>query len=41
MKELKDLTRIERMVLLAFCDANNWSLSSHFPIEAVKRRVKK
>ncbi len=40
MKELRDLTRIERMILLAFCDANNWSLSSHVPLEAVKRRIK-
>ncbi len=41
MKELKDLNIFEREVLLVFCDANNFSLSSYVPLEAVKRRLKK
>ncbi len=40
MKELKDLTTIEQEVLLTFCDANNFSLSSHVPLEAVSRRLR-
>jgi len=39
MKELEDLTEIEKAVLLACCDANNFSLGSHVPIEAIKRRI--
>jgi len=35
MKELKDLN------ILVFFHANNFSLSSHVPLEAVKRRLKK
>jgi len=34
MKELEDLTETEKAVLLACCDANNFSLGSHVPIEA-------
>lgn len=40
MKELEDLTILEREVLLVFCDANIFSLSSHIPLEAVKRRLR-
>ena len=40
MKELKDLTTIEQEVLLTFCDANNFSLGSHVPLEAVARRLR-
>jgi len=40
MKELKDLITIEKEVLLTFCDANNYSLHSHVPIEAVTRRLR-
>lgn len=39
MKELEDLTETEKAVLLACCDANNFSLGSHVPIEAIAKRV--
>jgi predicted transcriptional regulator len=39
MKELEDLTDIEKAVLLACCDANGFSLGSHVPIEAIKRKL--
>lgn len=39
MKELEDLTDTEKTVLLAFCDANELSLSSRVPIEAIAKRV--
>ena len=41
MKELEDLTDVQKTVLVAFCDANKWSLSSHIPKEAIKGKVKK
>lgn len=41
MKELKDLTETEKAVLLVCCNANNFSLGSHIPIEAIKKGVKK
>jgi len=37
MKELEDLTETEKAVLLACCDANNFSLGSHVPIEAIAK----
>ncbi len=40
MKDLGDLNRIERAVLLACCDANKDSKGSHAPIEAIKRSIK-
>lgn len=39
MKEFEELNSFEKTVLLASCDANNFSLHSHVPIEAIKRRV--
>lgn len=41
MKELEDLTEIERAVLLACCNANNFSLGSHVSIERIMRRLDK
>jgi len=41
MKELEDLTDVQKTVLVAFCDANKWSLSSHIPLEAIKNKVRK
>jgi len=41
MKELEDLTETEKTVLFVCCDANNFSLGSHIPIEAITKRVKK
>ena len=40
MKELEDLTEAERLVLLACCDANKFSLSSHVQLETITRRIK-
>jgi DNA-binding MarR family transcriptional regulator len=40
MKELNDLTAIEREILITFCDVNNYSLKSHKPLEAVVRRLR-
>lgn len=40
MKEFEDLTQIERRILVRFCQANNYSLSSHVPIQAVNLIVK-
>jgi len=40
MKEFEDLTEIERRVLVQFCQANNYSLSSHIPIEAVNLNIR-
>ncbi|MHA1755793.1 MAG: hypothetical protein ACTSVV_03415 [Promethearchaeota archaeon] len=39
MKTLKDLNNFEKDVLLAICDANNFSTTSHVPIEAIMRRI--
>ncbi len=39
MKELEDLTETEKAVFLACCDANNFSLRSHVPIEAIAKRI--
>ena len=41
MKELEDLNAFEKAVLLTCCDANNYSLSSHVPIEAITKRLRK
>ena len=40
MEELEDLNAIERSILLSCCDANKFSLGSHVPIEAIKRKTK-
>jgi len=40
MKELEKLTETEKSVLLACYDANNFSLSSHVPKEAIMRRLR-
>jgi len=40
MKELDDLNTFEKSILLVCCDANNFSLRSHVPIEAIKRRIR-
>ncbi len=40
MKEFEDLTQIELRILVRFCEANNYSLSSHVPIEAVNLKLK-
>ena len=39
MKELEDLTELERLVLLACCDANRFSLSSHVQLEKITKRI--
>ncbi|MFX0104347.1 MAG: hypothetical protein ACFE75_02510 [Candidatus Hodarchaeota archaeon] len=39
MKELEDLNETEKAVLFACCDANNFSLKSRVPIEAIAKRV--
>ncbi len=41
MKEFEELNDLERIVLLASYDANNSSLSSHVPIQAIRRRINK
>lgn len=40
MKELEELTDIEKAVLLACCNANKFSLSSHVPKEAIMRGLR-
>lgn len=41
MKELKDLDKFHGVVLSACCKANNYSLGSHVPIEAIVKLVEK
>lgn len=40
MKELEDLTEAERVVLLACCDANRFSLNSHVQLATITKRIK-
>ncbi len=40
MKEFEDLTPLECRILLRFCKANNYSLSSHVPKEAVNLNIR-
>ena len=40
MKELEDLNELEQVVLLASCSANNYSIQSHVPKEAIFKRIK-
>lgn len=41
MTDLEDLSEDEKSVLLACCDANNFSLGSHVPKEAIMRKLQK
>lgn len=41
MKDLSELNEFQKNVLLVFCDATNFSLHSHVPIEAITKRFKK
>lgn len=41
LKELEDLTALERAMLLTCCDANHYALKRHVPIQALLRRINK
>ena len=41
MTDLEDLSEDEKSVLLACCDANDFSLGSHVPKEAIMRKLQK